>query len=318
MKKIMSFVLAAAALTLSASCQKEVNPYDLGNADTPVTVTVQLPEGINTKAYGDGTQVDKVYYEIWTEGFEKRVYPETGKANVELVNNTATIEFVLVRGGVYSFVFWAMDDSAQYEWETMKAIDMKYTASDTGIAEGNIETRDAFYGTETITITAGTSANVTLKRPFAQLNFGADDMDTSVAGTLTLTSSSVIVENVATKFDATSGNGSAGSPITFTATGAALTESLDDTYTRLSTNYILPVGKNEKAVVKVAATFVATDETAKEYSVTHTFEELPIQQNYRTNVTGAIFTAKGSVTTTVSAGFDAPAYPNPITSENKN
>ena len=317
MKKIMSFVLAAAALTLSASCQKEVNPYDLGNADTPVTVTVQLPEGINTKAYGDGTNVDNVYYEIWTEGFENRVYPETGKANVELDDNKATIEFVLVRGGVYSFLFWAMDDSAPYEWEDMKAIDMKYTAGDNGIAEGNIETRDAFYGTATITITAGTSENVTLKRPFAQLNFGADDMDTSVAGTLTLTSSSVKVENVATKFDATSGTGSDGSPITFTATGAALSESLD-TYTRLSTNYILPVGKNEKAMVKVAATFVATDETAKEYSVTHTFEELPIQQNYRTNVTGAIFTAEGSVTTTVSAGFDAPVNEKPITSETLN
>ena len=47
MKKILSFMLASAAL-LAVSCQKEVNPEDLSNADATVTVNVQLPTELLT------------------------------------------------------------------------------------------------------------------------------------------------------------------------------------------------------------------------------------------------------------------------------
>lgn len=322
MKKIMSFVLASAALALAASCQKEVNPYDLSNADTPVTVTVQLPDGINTKAYGDGQTVKKVYYEIWTKGFVNKVYPETGDTYAELSEGSATIEFTLVRGGVYSFVFWAMADGAPYTWDDMTAIKLNYTSDDTGTATGNEETRDAFCATVNITVTAGVSQTVTLKRPFAQLNFGADDMESTTAGTLTLTQSSVQVEKIASVYDATKGEGKEDININFTATGGALSEALttgnNESYTRLSTNYIIPVGANAKSLVKVSATFTATDATSTKYHVTHNFTELPIQQNYRTNVTGAIFTAIGSVTTDIEENFDTPLYSEPITNAETN
>ncbi|MBQ7812343.1 MAG: hypothetical protein IJ394_07295 [Bacteroidales bacterium] len=321
MKKIMSFVLASAALALAASCQKEVNPYDLSNADTPVTVTVQLPDGINTKAYGDGQTVKKVYYEIWTEGFANKVYPETGNTYAELSEGSATIEFTLVRGGVYSFVFWAMADGAPYTWDDMTAIKLNYTSDDTGIATGNEETRDAFCATVDINVTAGVSQTVTLKRPFAQLNFGADDMESTTAGTLTLTQSSVRVNKIASVYDATKGEGKEDIEINFTATGGALSEALttgNESYTRLSTNYIIPVGANAQSLVSVSATFTATDETSTTYNVTHNFTELPIQQNYRTNVTGAIFTAKGSVTTTIDENFATPLNSKPITNAETN
>lgn len=321
MKKIMSFVLASAALALAASCQKEVNPYDLSNADTPVTVTVQLPDGINTKAYGDGQTVKKVYYEIWTEGFANKVYPETENTYAELTEGSATIEFTLVRGGVYSFVFWAMADGAPYTWDDMTAIKLNYASDDTGTATGNEETRDAFCATENITVTAGVRQTVTLKRPFAQLNFGADDMESTTAGTLTLTQSSVQVEKIASVYDATKGEGKETIDINFTATGGALSDALttgNESYTRLSTNYIIPLGANAKSVVKVSATFTATDKTSTTYNVTHNFTELPIQQNYRTNVTGAIFTAKGSVTTEIDENFAPPLYSEPITNAETN
>lgn len=306
MKKILSFMLASAAL-LAVSCQKEVNPEDLSNADATVTVTVNLPDGINTKAIGDGTTVDKVYFEIWSQGFVKKLY----KAESSISEMKASFEFQLVRGALYSFVFWACDsDAGIYTWDSLKEITINYGdgAGMGGHAAGNNESRDAFSGTyNTAQIVGDETLAVNLTRPFAQLNFGTDDMAGTSVGDITLNSSTIKVYGLAQKFDATTGlGGEETADVTFNATGVpAETLTIDKEYKYLSMNYLLP-SNNSAATPKVDATFNITyqDETK---DVNHSFAAVPIKANYRTNIIGSLFTASGSVTATIVDDFATPA-----------
>lgn len=309
MKKIMSFVLASAALALAASCQKEVNPYDLSNADTPVTVTVQLPDGINTKAYGDGTTVDKVYFEIWSKGFETKI----AELTTSIGDSGATFNFQLVRGAIYSFVFWAVNGANEvYQWSALSNINIEYNklnADSAGNPAGNQESMDAFYGNYTTEAIKGNeSLSVTLKRPFGQLNFGTDDMSASSVGQITVNSTKIQVSGLAKTFDATKGIGGGSQDITFVSnvlpTETHITVG-NVSYTYLSMNYLLPSGSTG-ATPAVKADFNITYGTETK-DVTHEFAAVPIKANYRTNIVGSLFTATGTVTTTIDPAFETPA-----------
>ena len=310
MKKIMTFMLASAALFLSVSCQKEVNPSDLSNADATVTVTVNLPEGINTKAIADGATVDRVYFEIWSDGFVNKIY----SADSAIIEKEATFDFKLVRGVVYSFVFWACDRDAEiYTWTDLIEITVNYGDGGglAGHATGNNESRDAFTGTYTTTAIAGDETfEVTLKRPFAQLNFGTDDMTGTSVGDITLNSVNIKVYGLATTFDATTGlGGSTTTDVTFVSAGVPTETTLtidSQDYSYLSMNYLLP-SNSLSATPKVDATFNITYNTTETENVVHTFAAVPVKANYRTNVVGSLFTAAGKVTTSVAPAFETPA-----------
>ncbi len=302
-------MLVSAALFLSASCQKEVNPNDLSNADATVTVTVNLHEGINTKAIADGSTVDKVYFEIWSEGFSKKIDND----EKSITDKKATFDFKLVRGVKYSFVFWACDSDANiYSWTDLDKITINYGDADgaSGHAVGNKESRDAFTGIlNTDPINGNESFEVTLKRPFAQLNFGTNDMTGTSVGDITLNKTTITVYGLAGIFNATTGLGETTTDVTFVSTAApdenTLTIDSDD-YKYLSMNYLLPLNSHA-ATPKVEATFNISYKGTETTDVKHTFEAVPIKANYRTNIIGSLFTASGTVTTTLDPVFATPA-----------
>ena len=62
MKKLMLFASALAGLFLAASCQQEnLEPV----RSNTVTITVEAPGAINTKAIADGTNVNEVHYAVY-------------------------------------------------------------------------------------------------------------------------------------------------------------------------------------------------------------------------------------------------------------
>lgn len=302
MKKTINLMLAMAALFLSASCQKEVLTHDPDKADAVVTFNVNIPEGIQTKAISDGTGATVLYYEVWNG---TNIVADT---TTKIENYKATIDFKLVRGLEYTFIFWAQHKNAQYDPTDLKAIKMNYINNKTGV--GNDETRDAFYDVLNLTISDDIAVQaVTLKRPFAQLNFGASDMYIEVDGKktpITVTNTSITVNNLSTTFNPLNPTlGDNNAKATFNASGI-IDEKLEvnsETYTYISMNYLLVSG-NESNTVDVTANFdISVNGTALKPS-TLSYQGIPVKRNYRTNIIGNLFTEKSSATVTVVPGYD--------------
>ena len=304
MKKTINLMLAMAALFLSASCQKDVLTHDPDKADAVVTFNVNVPEGIQTKAISDGTGATVLYYEVWNGT------NIVADATAEIVNYQAVIDFKLVRGLQYTFIFWAQHQFAPYTVTDLKAIKMNYLNNTTGI--GNDEKRDAFYGViENLMISDDIAAqSVTLKRPFAQLNFGASDMFIEIEGVktpITVTKTSINVKNLSTTFNPlTPSLGDNNAEATFNANEIITTEDLkvnSDTYKYISMNYLLFSGEDN--TVDVTADFdISINETALE-PASLSFDNLPVKRNYRTNIIGNLFTEESSVAILLDPDYEA-------------
>ena len=108
---------------------------------------------------------------------------------------TQTVELQLVKNMEYNLVFWAYNDQvtdAPYTYDP-KTGQLQVTYAN---VKANDEAYDAFYSMEKIVKSTGTTHDVKLKRPFAQVNIGSADLDNpavqsiigTVSSTLTVTS----------------------------------------------------------------------------------------------------------------------------------
>ena len=80
-----------------------------------------------------------------------------------------------MKGKTYSFLFWASvnKENSPYSF----GVDGKTITVDYNDAKANDESRDAFLGVvKNKAVEASFEENVTLKRPFAQINFLTDDI----------------------------------------------------------------------------------------------------------------------------------------------
>ena len=308
MKKTINLMLAMAALFLSASCQKEALTHDLDKADAVVTFNVNIPEGIQTKAISDGTTAKNLSYEVWYgEELIEKSYKE-----IKLVGLKATLEFRVVRGLEYTFVFWADSETSPYTWHNLKSINMEYGSAN----NGNSEDRDAFFGNIKISLPDDADANnnnytVTLTRPFAQLNFVSTDytngmtINGTTISTIELVNSTINLNKVAQTFDASNGEtDTVGSTAQFTA-NSLVNQTFDDGTkgTWISMNYILPIKGTDTIGVTADFTLNIKTEDNETLSVNPTTLKfntgVPVKTNFRTNIIGNLFTEGGAITVNV-------------------
>ena len=310
MKKSLLYVLAAMAFIVGA-CQKE---NSLGN-QADVTFTVDLPVELSTKAIGDGTSATELYYAVFSQKGEY-VQSLAQTAPVPVVGKTATLELKLVRNYTYSLVFWAQAPGAPYTFtpETgTVAVDYAGKAND--------ETRDAFCKMHTFTVpdAATFDENVTLKRPFAQINFGAADFGQITELGLDMTST-VTISGLADTYDILNGvvSGDASTQLALNTVPAQFNpaESLTvqgKQYGYVSMNYILaPVNEydtdgnvivNQKELANVSATFAYNNA-----DVQIDVPNVPYQRNFRTNIIGTFYTNEVAFTIVVDENFYEPSY----------
>ena len=83
----------------------------------------------------------------------------------------------------------------------------------------NDETRDAFFKTVDVTVTGDMSVDVTLKRPFAQINVGCttDDWNAAQASNINVKTSAVTIKDAATKLNVIDGTVSGNQDVTYAA-----------------------------------------------------------------------------------------------------
>lgn len=304
MKKI--FIIAAAALgLLVTACQKEL-VKGTSDSDAKVSFTVEIPDVIQTKAMAQAEEVDIVYYEIWNSDWTKRLYPAQGElASAEVSQRMASIDVSVIVDQTYNFIFWAQDkDHKAYDVTDLQNVKIKY---DVIAADGNQDRYDAYYAVESIEVNGSTSKTVILKRPFAQLNFGASMMN-SVFGDIEVSASEVTVTNLATSFNTREGEGEneSAAEVTFKAEGIATNEPLatnNTTYAWITMDYMLMMG--EKSNVNVSAKFNLDGMKAP---VEHNITNVPLHRNYRTNIVGDLFTANAHLDIVIDPVFNDPDY----------
>ncbi len=286
MKSIKYFAAAAMAL-LAIGCNKEQVAEVPDGQTVDVTFTAALPGEMATKALGDGQTAKTLYVSVYEN--------DDAKTKLEL-DKTATftdlktqVTFSLVKGKTYNFVFWAQAaEGAPYDVTDLKNIKISYEG-----AEANDEKRDAFYATrKELKVNGALTETIKLYRPFAQVNFATADYEEALKAGFVPAVSSFTASEAASTFDtfAAKGENPVSVALTETEVPSDVLKTLDGkTYTRLSMNYLIPVGaQGESHNIDVAATFKSNNGEPVSVSAPNA----PVQNNYRTNIIGNLLTSQ--------------------------
>ncbi|MBR1804412.1 MAG: hypothetical protein IJ775_05870 [Muribaculaceae bacterium] len=173
--KIFCMMALAAMTLLGTSCAKD-EPTALGGDKVMVEFTAQLPGYIDSRAIGDGKKANELFFWVYDENhMELR---ELHQHNIAFNNNgTATVQVPLTPGHKYSFAFWAQHkDCKVYDTSNSDVINIDYFGDDDNLVLSNDDYRDAFYAQAKDIMVSNENEmvqrKITLRRPFAQLNYG--------------------------------------------------------------------------------------------------------------------------------------------------
>lgn len=314
MIKALFSILAVAAL-LFTGCQKD-NLSTVGDGSEQLArISVNLENaGSATRAiadYGTGTTANRCILEVYLTTGDRyaRLY-----APVE--NFGAEFEIRLVTNLEYQLVAWAdyVEDVNNLE------VDYYYITNQdemglTSISpsdevdkyDANSDKRDAFFASEPISFTEASSFELTLTRPFGQLNVltKMTDIDPNISY---LNPKSVKVEystELNEQFNAHSGSTMDVQPITSFSTQTIETVVDEDGYIHLTTDYILaPKEDAGQALVDFKMTFYSDENCTDEITSNDKFVNIPIQRNYRTNVYGELLSEECYISVEIDPIFE--------------
>ena len=306
MKKQLCKLAIFALLLSTASCADEKFVDELAGGETTVTFNAQLPTGLQTRVAGDGLTATTLSYAVYEQG--KTTPLITSEDEVTFENHQATVSLRLAAGKTYDFLFWA-DSYGEGDTENPYTVDFntQTLTVDYSDAKSNDEARDAFFGKATVTVKGAVSQNITLKRPFAQLNIGTNDMaEAETAGLNTgALQSSVTVSGIFSSMNLMTG---IPDPNTSTVETFGLNAIPKETFTAggrtfdyLALNYLLV--SDQKGLVNCEFTY--TDGATTE---TRTIDNVPVQRNYRTNIFGSLLTGSVDLGITIDPNFTTPDY----------
>ena len=317
MKRFFSF-LAAAAMLFAASCAEDSVGTDNGN-ETQVTFNLGLEGQSATRAIGDGTTVTDMYYQVFdANGVKLAVTPQPVQKAGEFSasDRTATINLQLAKNQKYYLVVWAQHNKSGYTVGDNMVVTANYTD-----VESNNENRDAFCAVHEFTPGDG-KTDVTLYRPFAQLNVGVTkaDWEATVNSNVNITKSEVIISKVYSTFDVRQNIfGGEVENVTF-AMAARPAQTLDvelngtpeiqadEQFQYLSMNYLM-IGEK----MDIGAQFCFATEDGKH--VDFELATIPVERNHRTNIIGRLLTGDLDFNIKIDANFDGDidaANPEPV------
>ena len=301
MKRILFLGAIATMLLGTTACSNDMEPE---LTDGTVQFKVELPGAIDSRAIiSDGTTATKL--DVACYDANGNVLTTLNPEVSDFENRVATVTVKLVKGQTYNFAFFAHADGAPYQFNAgTKLSECTFSVTDGYTGDNclsNAENRDAFYATLTDYEVKANVTEVTLYRPFAQLNFGTDDLEAAAAAGITPGTTKVTVKQVATSFNLSTGatTGAVDATFDFAArpTETLTVESKD--YAWMAMNYFLV--PNNEANVNVEMT-VKTNKQPVTVPVT----SVPVKKNHRTNILGSLFTQEGNFKVIIDQNFDTP------------
>lgn len=301
MKKLIYLLLAMPLLFTSCSKDDEMASEET----VQVSFSTELPKRIGTRAGTTDLNVNKVVCAVFEDGEEISTLRE-----VITIQEGEDIVFAprLIKGRTYDVVFWAMKDK-NYNVNDMTAITR---ASETTAAESDF---DAFTESVEVEVTGSKSETVTLKRPLAQLNLGVtlDDWN-AVASEETFgmkPTKMIITLTGKDTFNALTG-ATTGEDKEVTYTLDVSGEDLvagDETYKSIAMCYVYPDAGQEN----IDITYTIYDQDNDVIREDVTIQNIPLENNYRTNVVGGLLT--GTITYTITFEKDFNTTENNATIE---
>ena len=323
MKKLIYCAAALATALFAGSCQQEMLDTPVG--ENTVTYTVEIPE-VQTKAViGDGLNVDQLIYEVWVtvnpnerdlNGFIEgtttpkavRLYQDETSL-VQLDNKRkAVVTFNLVQDQNYTILFWAQVARGEGEaaiYDTENLTNVTYAGNvlpNSSVYFSNQEDYAAFYAAAFVKDSDSKSKSIKLKRPFAQLNIATENTVSHQSNSLykvKINDSKVVLSNVATTFDVaqnlpekTAVGGF--SKFEFKTSDVPTTPSTltvnGQTYEYVAMNYVFANGTTE-VYYEIDATLTSEYAKKTEARVTNIVPNVPLKENYRTNIVGNLITS---------------------------
>ena len=247
---------------------------------------------------------------------------------VPMTNQRTVITLNLVQDQEYTVLFWAQKRGTGV-YNTDALTDVYYAKTwngsedDANCLYSNQESYEAYYATEFISDGDKKSRTVVLKRPFAQLNLGTKNTQMEDTGkefgegeyNVEVVSSKVTVSNVGTHFNVA--NNYVATPdreasIAVTGASSVTFETATDPsniegdassqfeyitvngqkYEYVAMNYLFATGSNVTVSYEINTVLSDKNNTlTTEAKVTNTVYEVPLQENYRTNIVGNLLTS---------------------------
>ena len=310
-KNLFFGMLAFAGMLAVASCSQD----DFVGGETAgdyvdATFTVSTPDGIGTRAIGDGTTVNRVKCCVYdAEGVKMNL-----DQNLAIVGKETQYNVRLAKGQAYNVVFFAYNGDEQGNSKYYKIDDLKKIEV-LGNQSSNVEERDAF--TRACHVSANETMNrvektVVLKRPLAQLNLGIDATELADAANagIVIEKSKIIVSNVYSFYNAYDSTVVGKDTVVVFKMNAIPTEPLKVTidgvekeYNYLAMNYLL-VGDlgSEKTLTDVEFVWETADGNTNVPSTS--FPNVTTQRNYRTNILGKLITNPATFNVVIDERFD--------------
>ena len=335
MKAMYRIILsAAAAILLAASCQHNEHPIGLPSGEeVSVSISAVLPGdgGAVVKSAedpGDGTMVNRCILEVYLIDGNNAAALYGSREIVKVENFKASFDDLnLITGQKYRFVLWADYVDNQETVEGLAA-DKFYNTDAEGVGlknvtikdvtayAGNDDQRDAFFyhSEDVVTVTGPADYTLQLKRPFGQLNIITTDYGLIPEDHNGLLPAKVQLtyKNIPTGINLLTGEllttDTDGSVTTQEVAGTAVdiagpaVEGNDDAK-QLSFDYILAPATGQHVINELKMSFLNSDGNATGITA-YTFESLPVQRNYRTNVSGALLTDRAGLSIEVKPDFD--------------
>ncbi len=314
-------IIAATALLLLTSCQRdELQGGTISGEEVTVSISAVVPGdgGAVVKSNdnpGNGSDVNRCILEVYL------LKGEDGNATaslygtrqvVKVENLTAAFEDLnLITGQKYRLVLWAdhvenpesgLETDLYYDTESLPSISYKPGTE----YESNDDSRDAFFKVEEFEVDGPEDRTISLTRPFGQLNVITTDYGLIPSTHLDLLPVKIKLAfpSIPTSIDLVNGTVNDMTEVT-TSTAvdiAGLDVDGEEDSKQLSFDYILAPAEGQTVVSEFTMSFLKDDGTtpvAKDY----TFENIPVQRNYRTNVSGALLTDRTGVDVVVEPGF---------------
>ena len=292
MKKTLIQIAAISlmAMTLLACGKEDIKLPEVGES---VTFTVQTDCG--TKALGDhdgaGAYVDRckvaVYMLTSDSSTPYKIYdkPEVNKHN----NLSYSFTVNLLVQQTYQIVVW-VDKAGLYDVND----ELTSVTRVPGDVNCNSDAYDAFYASVPFVHGTDMVTAIVAKRPFAQLNLITQDLDPAAQPTeISLTYASPQSFN-----PLTATVGTEMTSVTYKA-DRPYYSSTEGTEHTLAMNYVFAAAETQTILPTVKLTALKGSTTVETQ-----IANVPVQQNYRTNITGKLLTTSGTTSLNLTSTFE--------------
>jgi len=305
MKKLF-YSLAAIAALFATACTTDASSDVQMAGESKVTFSLQA-KGLGSRAINDGTKATELTYAIYDGDWDlldkKELLFSAGSLEMQF-----TLD--LVKNQTYNFVFWAQSKNAgcytlNLPQNGEPSVDVDYSA----LASNNDEL-DAFYGKVLGLEVKGTvNETVELRRPFAQINFGTDDLERAAQLGFDLANAKVsVTTKTYNKFYLNDGRVDGAmqdvtftdaTPIDTTADAKSL-KAGDSNYHWVSMNYILWPDATDLSLSTCEMEIKVEGREPVKIEV----PGAPARRNWRTNLVGSLLTDKSNVKVVIKPEFE--------------